>query len=379
MTRIKIDRSCPVYESFNVKSVSGMFDVPINDRNRFTASVDVPAIDDDWTIGLVVGPSGSGKSSVAREAFGDYLYQDDTWPAEKAVVDGFGDVAVKDIAKTMTAVGFSSPPSWVKPYGVLSNGEQFRCNLARALLCGGDVVVFDEFTSVVDRQVAKIGSMAVAKAIRKGLIKRKFVAVTCHYDVAEWLEADWVLDMQTGKLARSCLRRRPPIKLEICRCSTKAWQIFKRHHYLTAEINKSATCFLGLINSQPVAFTAWLPFVGRFRRRPGTNGKAYRGHRDVVLPSFQGVGIGKSLFETIASLYSGLGYTVFSCSAHPAEIHSRSRSDKWRMHRTPSRTARDKALGATRATNRLTAGFEYCGPKMSQADAKRMLENVNQR
>ena len=110
----------------------------------------------------------------------------------------------------LTAVGFSSPPAWVKPYRVLSQGEQFRCDLARALLTGKRRVVFDEFTSVVDRTVARIGSAAVAKAVRRSgagvspantssaaiLVARKqFVAVTCHYDVAEWLEPDWVLDM----------------------------------------------------------------------------------------------------------------------------------------------------------------------------------------
>jgi hypothetical protein len=58
-------------------------------------------------------------------------------------------------------------------------------------------VAFDEFTSVVDRNVARIGSAAVAKAIRAGQIRRRFVAVTCHYDVLEWLEPDWMIDMAT--------------------------------------------------------------------------------------------------------------------------------------------------------------------------------------
>ena len=71
---------------------------------------------------------------------------------------------------------------------MLSGGEQFRCDLVRALLKPGDLVAFDEFTSVVDRTVAKIGSAAVAKSIRKGRIGKKFVAVTCHYDVLDWLE-----------------------------------------------------------------------------------------------------------------------------------------------------------------------------------------------
>ena len=53
--------------------------------------------------------------------------------ADRAVVDGLGERPIKEITRLFTAVGFSSPPSWIKPYHVLSNGEQFRCDLARAL------------------------------------------------------------------------------------------------------------------------------------------------------------------------------------------------------------------------------------------------------
>ena len=66
------------------------------------------------------------------------------------------------------------------------------------------LIAFDEFTSVVDRNVARIGSAAVAKAIRGGTIGCRFVAVTCHYDVTEWLAPDWVIDMATATFTRRC-------------------------------------------------------------------------------------------------------------------------------------------------------------------------------
>ena len=53
-----------------------------------------------------------------------------------------------------------------------------------------DLIVFDEFTSVVDREIAKVSAYAIAKAVRR--TNKKFIAVTCHYDVADWLEPDWV-------------------------------------------------------------------------------------------------------------------------------------------------------------------------------------------
>jgi ABC-type ATPase with predicted acetyltransferase domain len=92
-------------------------------------------------------------------------------------------------------VGLNSIPSWYKPYAVLSNGERFRADLARKI---EDGAVIDEFTSVVDRNVAKAASVALSKYIRKNNIKN-VVLSTCHRDILEWLEPDWVIDTDLGE------------------------------------------------------------------------------------------------------------------------------------------------------------------------------------
>jgi hypothetical protein len=127
---------CPLHDSFRVRQVAGIFDLPSRKSVGERFSVSVPGVDEEWDIGVMVGPSGSGKSTVAKAAFGDHLYQGGDWPVDRAIVDGFGDTPIRQITSVLTSVGFSSPPSWVKPYAVLSNGEKFRCDLARALLRG---------------------------------------------------------------------------------------------------------------------------------------------------------------------------------------------------------------------------------------------------
>jgi ABC-type Mn2+/Zn2+ transport system ATPase subunit len=372
--KVEAQVECPVFTSFRVQQVAGIFDLSVANKSRASFIADVPGPEEDWSIGLIVGPSGSGKSTIARQAFGEQLYQGGEWPSDRAVVDCFGETAsIKEITHVLTSVGFSSPPSWVKPYSVLSNGEKFRCDLARSLMGEQPTVVFDEFTSVVDRTVAKIGSAAVAKAIRSGRIKRRFVAVACHYDIAEWLEPDWVLDMSTQTLARGRLRR-PEIRLEIKRVDHRAWKLFEKHHYLTASLNHSAACFVAFVDGQPAAFDAWLPFVGKLR----DSRKARRGHRTVCLPDFQGVGIGAALFNSNARMWAGLGYRVFSCTAHPAEIRSRiKRHDLWRMTRPPGRTSKDTgrqlSMRSSRASGRNTASFEWVGPRMDSIEAARCL------
>ena len=75
-----------------------------------------------------------------------------------------------------------------------------RVDIARALCLEQSLVVFDEFTSVVDREIAKVSAYAISKAVRRS--KKKFIAVTCHYDVVDWLEPDWVFCTDTMEFDR---------------------------------------------------------------------------------------------------------------------------------------------------------------------------------
>ena len=177
-------------KTFRVASVMGKFDLQSNKiEEHFTGNIELP---ENWQIGLIVGKSGTGKTTIAKQLFSQEYISTFDYSAQTILDDMPENKTVDEITKTFNAVGFSSPPSWLKPYEVLSNGEKMRVDLARAILNEKELFVFDEFTSVVDRQVAKIGSFAMQKAIRK--TEKKFIAVTCHEDVEDWLLPDWVFD-----------------------------------------------------------------------------------------------------------------------------------------------------------------------------------------
>ena len=362
MPQFDVAVSCPVFDSFRVQQVAGMFDVPIAERATERFRVDMPELGDDWRIGLIVGPSGSGKSTVARELFGERLYGERPWPRNRAMIDCLGDWPIKEITGLFTAVGFSSPPSWIKPYYVLSGGERFRCDLARALAdatlnaepdTAPGLVAFDEFTSVVDRNVARIGSAAVAKGIKSGRIPCRLVAVTCHYDVTEWLQPDWVLDMATATFTRRCLRR-PRIELEVFRCGRDAWKLFARHHYLSGSLSAVARCFLALWEGIPVGFCATVSLIGRKGR--------WRISRIVTLPDFQGIGVGMKLAETVAELHRDEGHRVNVTASHPALIAHCRRSSRWRavaVRKTGSRKTERFLHNYHGSSGRAVVSFEY--------------------
>lgn len=181
--------------TFRTSKIQADYDVKFEHScEHFVGNLELPT---SWNIGIIVGGSGTGKSTIAKELFPD-CYIEHFEYTHKSVIDDMPKCDMSEIEKMFYAVGFGSVPSWLKPYSVLSNGEKMRVDLARALL-EKNKVCFDEFTSVVDRNVAQTACIAINKAIKR--TAKQFVAVSCHYDIIEWLQPDWIFD--TNKMITS--------------------------------------------------------------------------------------------------------------------------------------------------------------------------------
>lgn len=260
----------------------------------------------DFSIGLIIGPSGSGKSLLLKE-FGQE--EELQWGAEKAIVSHFADPL--EAVNRLMAVGFNDVRSFVRPYQVLSTGEQFRANLARRLKNGA---VIDEFTSVVDRNVAKAASVAMKRYVTKAGLKN-IVLATCHRDILEWVQPDWYFDTTDGILHDGRLLQRPPITLRIYPCKRDIWPMFAPHHYLSHVLASSARCFIATADfegtTNTVGFVSCLPFPS------GSLKRAWREHRTVILPDFQGLGIGPRISDAVAELHLSERKRYFSRTAHP--------------------------------------------------------------
>lgn len=173
--------------SFRVQSLVGQYDLESKKiRQFFKGDHKLPSI---WNVGLIVGNSGTGKTSIAKNVFGEFNKCE--WSKEPIIENFCTSKTMDEITYALGSVGFNSVPYWLKPFHVLSNGEKSRVELARLAL-EKDFVVYDEFTSLVDRDVAKSMANSVQKLFRK--MSKRLVAVTCHHDILEWLSPDWVYD-----------------------------------------------------------------------------------------------------------------------------------------------------------------------------------------
>lgn len=274
----------------------------------------LPDLPEEWGVGVIVGGSGSGKSTLLAE-FG--TPEVPAWDPDLTIADQLGDDAVE----RFYAVGLSAVPTWLKPYHVLSNGEKFRADLARSLRDGA---LIDEFTSVVDRNVAQAASRSLGKYVRSGKARRMVLA-TVHRDVLPWLEPDWVIDTDAGLWSinpRECLHRSHMVA-DVYEVDRSMWAHFMGHHYLTNDLHPFARCYLAVVSGSPVAFAAAIPFPhGRI-----SNG--WRGTRLVTFPDFQGLGVGPRLADWVAEAHVRAGYSYYAKTTHPRLGEYRDAHPNW--------------------------------------------------
>lgn len=338
--------------SFRVSSIIGKFDLQSEKIiERFQGDINLPT---EWKIGLIVGKSGTGKTTIAKQLFKNAYITDYKYKEHCILDDMPKEASVTEITRTFNSVGFSSPPSWLKPYAVLSNGEKMRVNLARAILENNPLIVFDEFTSVVDRNVAKIGSFAMQKAIRKS--KKQFIAVSCHYDVEDWLMPDWIFDTDTMtfQLNEGQKKNRPEIKFNIYEAKNKSiWKMFAKHHYLSHTHNNAAKVFIATINNELAGFLSVLHF-------PHPKSKNIKKvHRLVILPDYQGAGFGIRFLEEVGKIYKKNNFRYTIVTSAPSLIYALKKSKLWNCNRFGRKlSSKNGEFKKISSANRITAAFE---------------------
>lgn len=321
--RVEINHRCSDFNGYRANRVKSLFNAESGCDWSHVAELPFECF--DWKVGLIVGPSGSGKSSIGPRIFeGVDIYNLSGGWGDGPIIEEIAPTGLfNDATSALSAVGLGDVPAWLRPFKVLSNGEQFRAGLARLICDSPSRAVVDEFTSVVDRQIARVGAAAFAKAWRK--TTGKAVLLSCHYDIIECLQPDWVYDTAEARFYCGCPRR-PAIKLDIYKVSGSNWKFFKEHYYLKLPYPVAAEYFVGIVDGQPVAHVAVTPMF---------TANAYRATRLVVMPEWQGAGVGTAFLNTICQMHlegggrKGHKFPTFFHTSHPQLCGYLRHSAKW--------------------------------------------------
>lgn len=325
--KIEIRHRVSDFDSYRAARVKSLFNA--ENGCNFDLSIENVDLSGEWNIGVVVGASGSGKTSIGKQIFCSDKIADLSagWSENKPIIDDIApDGDFNTVTGLLASVGLGDVPAWLRPFRVLSNGEQFRAGLARLICEKPQETVVDEFTSVIDRQIAKIGAQAFQKAWRRENPTGKVVLLTPHYDVLDWLRPDWVIDTTAKTFERGKPRQRPPIQLEIRKVNGSYWRYFEPHYYLSLPRPIAAEYFVGSVEGElacHLAVSPWFHIGG------------YRATRLVTMPEWQGAGVGSRFLDAVAQYHlegngrKGKTFQTYFHTSHPQLCAALRRSPKW--------------------------------------------------
>lgn len=310
---IDIKLESPVSDTFRCQVAANSLDIDVKKKSTHHLHVENVNVPEQWNMALIYGASGSGKTSMAETIFGKDVFKTIMDP-ELPIIDQLpSSMGYDECAALLNGIGLNSVPCWLRPVKTLSNGQRARAE-AVLLMCQDNPVIFiDEWTSVVDRTVAKAMSLCLAKFVKRH--KKQVVLLSCHYDIIEWLKPDWVIDCNTQEfhLPQSesfFFQPREEITFEIRKADKASWKYFSKYHYLSDRLPGGKVYLYGLFHGEnQIGFQC---FANYTPHKPNSK-KIFHSNRTVVHPDYNGLGLGILLInETSRLMVEETGYRIMA-------------------------------------------------------------------
>lgn len=309
--------------------VSKAFGVGIDERELNVVQVSVRIRRGD--VIYVHGESGSGKTVFIRELAKEMERRGwgkiclmrgfEELNISGAIIDNVGKDTEDAISK-LSMVGLSEAFIFLRHYNELSDGQKYRFRLAKMLDKECDVIIADEFCSVLDRTTAKVVAYLFQKVCRK--TGKTLIASTAHDDLAYDLNPDIDIYFRFGEATikyNEYQKRRCSIYqegLNIRRITKREAEQLEKFHYRGA-IPGFITDMFGLfLNGQMIGMIIYtLPYLYIRARKEAlpdceillkektftkeaekfVNNNFRRIARVVILPKFRGIGLGAYLVK----------------------------------------------------------------------------------
>lgn len=355
-----------VSKSYRCQRAANSLDINVEKKSihelKITAEIETP-----FSVGLILGASGSGKTTLAKKIYGDAL-SSVKLDENKSILDQIPEnLEYEECANLLSGIGLTSVPCWLRPVKTLSNGQRSRALAVLSMLKNEKVCVIDEWTSVVDRTVAKVMSHCIQKYAKKH--KKTIVLISCHYDVTEWLDPDWVIDCNEQSFEdRRFLRpeereRKQRLHFEIREIGKRTWAYFSKFHYLSENLPGGKLYIFGLfIEKNQVGFICYANYVPHKDKQTKI---IFHANRCVIHPDYQGLGLGIKLFNETAKIMKTKNVRVMAKYSSVPVFKSMKKDKSWKFLETKMQIGTYKSGLGVRSSgyreNVKTFSFEYIG------------------
>lgn len=334
LKKYEVHLKSDVVKSFRGVKAGQSLDIDMEKKSEHNLEISAD-ITSNYNVGLIVGASGSGKTTLAEEIFGKDCFKT-VLKDEEAVIDQFPkEYSYDEVASMLSGVGLTSVPCWIRPAYTLSNGQKARAECALQMAKSNiDLTIIDEWTSVVDRTVAKVMSHSISKHARKN--DKKIILVACHYDIIEWLNPDWIIDCnkQSYEDRRELSqneKKKEKLTFTVKPTTGATWKYFSKYHYLNDRLVGGINQHYGLFHKDTqIGFISFNNYVPR-RRSSGKGTQKFKMHfnRLVIHPDYCGFGLGIKFLNITAKDMVEQGYSVWGKFSSAPMYASLKKSDKW--------------------------------------------------
>lgn len=307
MQNIVVHLQSEVSTSFRCQKAANSLDIDVEKKSihhlEIAADLSTP-----FNVGLVLGASGSGKTTLAKKVFGDNCFES-MIDLSKPIIDQFpADWSYDDCAVALAGMGLTAVPCWIRPAYTLSNGQRARAEAALLLAQSSrDTIIIDEWTSVVDRTVAKVMSHCLQKYARR--TKKRIIVLSCHYDVIEWLNPDFVIDCNVAEYTDrramvGAFKRADQLRLDVREIGRKSWKSFSKYHYLSDNLPGGKIYTYGLFEGDTqIGFQCFAAYIIG-------NHTTFFSNRTVIHPDYAGLGLGIRLINETSKDMVRRGFRV---------------------------------------------------------------------
>lgn len=345
-------------DDFRSQKVINLFDLDTEEKlsHRLNITADVES---DYQIGFIFGASGSGKTTLAKKIYGNFESELESIDYSKNIISQMNqELTFDSCSKILNAIGLSSYPCWIKPLSSLSNRQRSRALIAYQFSFK-DFIVIDEFTSLVDRETAKAMSYSISKYIRNS--NKKVIFISCHYDVIDWLNPCFIIDCNKQeyidrRVLWQSFKREEKLKFDIKQCDRSEWKNFSKYHYLSSQQPVGHFyCFGLFLNKKQVGFCAFSNYVPKRKNKK----MILHSNRLVLLPEFQGLGIGLKFVDNCASYLKDKGYEIYAKFSSIPMYKARIKSSRWELISIKRDMIRKSALNNKSRTMVKTYSFKF--------------------
>jgi len=330
-SEIEIKLQSPVSKDFRCQVAANSLDIDVEKKSIHHLKIQNIKPAENWNVGIVYGSSGSGKTTLCKQMFGQDCFDFKLNP-EIPIINQFPeDMPYETCAQTLNGIGLSSVPCWIRPVNTLSNGQHARAHSALAMIQEKELVCIDEWTSVVDRTVAKAMSHCLQKYAKRN--NKKIVLCSCHYDIIEWLNPDWLIDCNKQRFIPReqeafFFEPREKLKFTIRTVGRDTWRYFSKYHYLSSNLPFGKLYIFGLFYGEDqVGFHCYANYCPQFKGQK----KILHSNRLVIHPDFCGLGLGLK-FVNLTAQYMLDTYkriSIFSKFSAMPTHKARKNSKEW--------------------------------------------------